>query len=268
MLTDAKIKAAKSTEKPRKLADAAGLYLLVKPKGARFMAFSSTGTRAKKNCSPSVGTKPGAADHVSLAEARDRLSDAKRMLRDGIDPSAARRATRVARDDREVGSFESVALEWPAKQSGAWSQGYAEKELAQLRNQVLPYIGGTTFRELKSRDLLDVCRRVEEAGHVETAHRVRRSLGQICRYAVVTHRADSDVSTTLQGALAPVKTDTSPASQTRSGLETCCAQFEAMVAPAQCESRYKLSPLVFVRQASCDPPIGQNSASTLWTRRW
>jgi hypothetical protein len=48
--------------------------------------------------------KPGSSNHVPLAEARDRLTDAKRQLRDGIDPSAARKSEKAARIDREEGS--------------------------------------------------------------------------------------------------------------------------------------------------------------------
>jgi integrase len=246
MLTDAKIKAAKPTDKPRKLADGAGLYLLVKPNGARLWRFKYRHA-GKEKLLAFGGYQPGAADHVALAEARARLTDAKRLLRDGIDPSAARHAARHARRDREAGSFESVALEWHAKQSGVWSHGYAAKELAQLKNHVLPSIGGKTFRELKPRDLLDVCRRVEEAGHVETAHRIRRSLGQICRYAVVTHRADSDISTALKGALAPVKTRhfASITEPKRVGDVLRAVQSYKGTVPVQIA--LQLSPLLFVR---------------------
>jgi len=147
-----------------------------------------------------LGTYPA----VGLKKARDRCGKARDLLTDGIDPNAARKAEKQTRADRESGSFELVGREWHVKQSGVWSAATAEKELQQLVNHVFPRIGGTPIRELTSRDLLDVLRRIEAKGRLETAHRVRRSLAAICRYAVVTHRADIDVSAALKGAIAPV----------------------------------------------------------------
>lgn len=203
MLTDARIKAAKPSEKPYKLADGDGLYLLIKPNGSRLWRFKYR-YGGKEKVAAFGGYQPGSSNHVALAEARARLTKAKSQLRDGIDPSAARQAQKRARADREAEAFEVIALEWHAKQSGVWSAAYADKELRQLTKHVFKRIGGRPFRELTSRDLLDVLLRIEGQGRLETAHRVRRSLGAICRYAVATHRADIDVSAALKGALAPV----------------------------------------------------------------
>jgi len=197
-LTDTEIKAAKPLEKPYKLFDGGGLYLLINPDGSRWWRFKYRYGGKEKLLA--LGTYPD----TGLKKARDRHGEARDRLGDGIDPSAAKQAEKLTRADRAAGTFEVVALEWHAKQSGTWSPDYAEKELRQLKKHVLPRVGGKPFRELTSRDLLDLLRRIEAKGRLETAHRVRRSLGAICRYAVVTHRADVDVSTALKGALAPV----------------------------------------------------------------
>jgi integrase len=202
-LTDTEIKAAKPKEKPYKLSDGEGLYLLINPNGSRWWRYKY-GYGGKEKLLALGTYAPRTAKHVTLAEARNQLADAKRLLRDGIDPSAARKAEKEARRDRETGSFELVAREWHAKQSPRWSQGYADKELRQLTLHVFPRVGSRPMRELTSRDLLDVLQRIEARGRSETAHRVRRSLGAICRYAVATHRANGDASAALKGALAPV----------------------------------------------------------------
>lgn len=107
-----------------------------------------------------------------MKKARDRHVDARQQLADGIDPCSAKQAEKLKRADREAGRFEAIALEWHAKQSDAGSTDYADKELRQLRNHVLPRIGSKSFRELNSRNLLDVLQRVEANGQLETAHRV------------------------------------------------------------------------------------------------
>jgi len=204
MLTDAKIRAARPTGKPYKLADGEGLYLLVKPTGARLWRFKYR-FGGKEKLAAFGGYQPGSSDHVSLSEARDRLTEAKGQLRDGIDPSAAKRAEKAARIDREVGSFEVVAREWHAKQAEGWAAGHAERVMRRLVLYVFPRIGGEPIRTVTGPEVLDLLRRIEAKGRVETAHRVKESLGAIFRYAVATHRATHDPSAALKGALATVK---------------------------------------------------------------
>jgi integrase len=204
MLTDAKIKAAKPTEKAYKLSDGEGLYLLIKTNGARLWRFKYR-YAGKEKVAAFGGYKPGSSDHVSLAEARDYLAAAKRQLREGIDPTAAKKAEKAARIDREEGSFEVVAREWHAKQAERWAAGHAERVMGRLEAYVFPRIGAEQIRSLTGPQVLDVLQRIEAKGRVETAHRVKESLGAIFRYAVATHRATHDPSAALKGALATVK---------------------------------------------------------------
>jgi integrase len=154
----------------------------------------------------SVGVyRPGQPGHVGAKEARDQLDTIKGQLREGIDPGAARKAHKVARVDREEGAFEVVAREWHAKQSERWATGHAERVMGRWEDYVFPRIGAEPIRTLTGLQVLDVLQRIEAKGRVETAHRVKESLGAIFRYAVATHRATHDPSAALQGALASVK---------------------------------------------------------------
>jgi integrase len=246
MLTDAAIRAAKPRERPWKLADGEGLYLSITPSGSRLWRFKYRYAGVEKLLSFG-GYTPGRAGHVPLAEARERLADAKKMLRDGIDPSAARKAERMRRADRESGSFEAVALEWHAKKSSTWSEGYARKELRQLQNYVLPFVGAKAFRDLTSRDLLEALQPIEQKGRAETAHRVRRSLGWICRYAVATHRADTDVSAALRGALAPVRRKSFASITEPKRVGELLRAIRAYEGTAVVRAALALLPLTFVR---------------------
>jgi len=200
-LTDAAIRSAKPLEKPYKLFDGGGLYLLVNPDGSRWWRVKYR--YAGKEKSLSVGVyRPGAPGHVAAKEARDQLDAIKRQLREGIDPGAARKAAKEARADREAGSFELIAREWYAKQAEGWADSYSGKVLRRLEQYVFPKIGDKPIRELKGPELLAVLRPMESDGFVETAHRVNQYLGQIFRYAMATHRADFDPTTALKGALA------------------------------------------------------------------
>lgn len=246
MLTDAKIRAAKPTEKPYKLADGEGLYLLITPTGARLWRFKYRYAGREKLLAFG-GYQPGSSNHVPLAEARERLTTAKRQLRDGIDPSAARKAEKQARVDREEGSFERVAREWHAKQSPTWSADYAEKELRQLVLHVFPAIGDKPVNELTSRDLLHVLQKIETKGRAETAHRVRRSLSAIMRYAVVTHRAENDPSAALKGALAPVPNNHFAAITNPKKVGELLRAIRAYDGAAATRAALQLAALTFVR---------------------
>jgi integrase len=197
-LTDAAIRAAKPLEKPYKLFDGGGLYALINPDSSRWWRLKYR--YAGKERLLSLGVYPA----VKLKEARDRRDDAKRQLRDGIDPSAVRQAQKAARVDAESGSFEVVAREWYARQSPKWADSFKSKVLRRLERDVFPKIGRKPIGDLKAPEVLAILRNVEERGTVETAHRIRQSLGQIFRYAVATHRADSDPTANLRGALAAV----------------------------------------------------------------
>jgi integrase len=240
-LTYTAIKGAKPAQKPYKLFDGRGLYMLVNPDGSRWWRYKYRYGGKEKLLA--LGTYPD----TGLKKARDRHDSARHQLADGIDPCAAKQAEKLKRADREAGSFEAVALEWHAKQSGAWSADYADKELRQLRNHVLPRIGSKPFRELNSRDLLDVLQRIEANGRLETAHRIRRSLGAICRYAVATHRADMDASAALRGALAPVPANHFASITDPKKVGELIRAIRGYVGAPATRYALQLAPLLFVR---------------------
>lgn len=102
-------------------------------------------------------------------------------------------------------SFEAVTREWHAKYAPTWSDSHAARILRRLEVDAFPWIGSKPIAELAPPDVLDVLRRVERRGALETAHRLHANVGQVCRYAVATGRAQRDVTADLRGALPPVQ---------------------------------------------------------------
>ena len=246
MLTDAKIKAAKVATRPYKLTDGAGLYLLIKPNGARLWRLKYR-YAGKEKLAAFGGYQPGSPDHVPLAEARDRLAEAKRQLRDGVDPSATKQAEKQARVDREAGSFELLAREWFIKQAEGWAGNYSSKVLGRLEQYVFPKIGKKPIRELKGPELLAMLRPMEADGHVETAHRVNQYVGQIFRYAMATHRADFDPTTALKGALASSPDNHFASITDPPKVGALLRALRGYEGSAVVRLALELSPLVFVR---------------------
>ncbi|WP_458763208.1 tyrosine-type recombinase/integrase [Cupriavidus basilensis] len=198
-LTDTAIKNAKPGEKPVKLYDADGLLLWVAPSGGKWWRLKYRLGGKEKMLS--LGTYP----EVGLREARERRDEARRRLADGIDPSAHRKAAKSTKALREANSFELVAREWYAKYASTWSASHGVRILRRLEANAFPWIGGKPTADLKPADVLDVLRRVERRGTLETAHRLRDNIGQAMRYAVATGRAERDITADLRGALPPVQ---------------------------------------------------------------
>jgi integrase len=193
-LTHTALRAAKPTEKPYKLSDGGGLYLLVNPSGALWWRFKYQFEGREKLLS--LGVHP----HVSLQQARALRDEAKKAVANRVDPSAKRQAEKSS----TANSFEAVAREWLALQEKKLAPATYAKAVWTLETLVYPYIGSRPIAKLSAADVLKVLKRIEARGIHETAHRTRQRCSQVFRYAVQTERAAHDVTADLRGALAPV----------------------------------------------------------------
>ena len=198
-LSDIQLKKAKPADKDFKLSDGGGLYLLVSPSGGKLwrLAYRYNG----KQKTLYIGSYPT----LSLADARQRREDAKKLLANGVDPGEFKKTQKTIKLELAENSFEIIAREWHCKFSGEWSRVHATTIIDRLEKDVFPYIGQRPIAEIKAPELLAVLRRIESRGALDTAHRVRNNCGQLLRYAVATGRAERDISADLKGALPPAK---------------------------------------------------------------
>lgn len=194
MLTEIAIKAAKPRPKPYRMTDGHGLYLLVRPDGARWWRLDYRRPGGDRN-TLSLGVYP----EISLKKARDRRDESRRLLKDGVDPGAKRQADKVALAD----SFEVVAREWFAKFSPRWAPTHSSKIITRMEKDIFPWLGSRPVSAITAPELLTCLRRIEARGALDTAHRAHQNCGQIFRYAVATGRAERDPSGDLRGALPP-----------------------------------------------------------------
>lgn len=199
MLTDIKVKSAKGKEKPYKLTDGQGLFLLVTPAAGKLWRFKYRFDGKEKLLSF------GAYPEISLADARAKRDAARKMVANDIDPSEIRKAQKEAKAAATENAFEVIAREWHGKFSGRWSPSHAKSTIERLERDAFPFIGTRPIAEIKAPELLSMLRRIESRGALETAHRVRTVCGQVFRYAVATGRAERDPAADLKGALPPYK---------------------------------------------------------------
>ncbi len=62
---------------------------------------------------------------VTLAEARDKRADARKLLAAGIDPSAAKTERKYLTAQNTTNTFEAVAREWHQHNLEKWTSNYA-----------------------------------------------------------------------------------------------------------------------------------------------
>jgi integrase len=210
--SNATIKAIKPDDLRTRLSDGKGLYLRLFVKGgSHAWWFDYTFEGRRKTIS--FGTYPA----TTLSLARKKAELARQQVRSGVDPSDLRKAARQARDRKRddderakaglppTDSFEHVAREWYEKNAPSWADTHSEKIIRRLERDVFPWIGSKPIASIRPSDLLELLRRVESRGAIETTHRIQQNCSQVFRYAVATGRVESDPSRDLRGALTPWK---------------------------------------------------------------
>jgi hypothetical protein len=165
MLTDTNIRKTRPAAKPLKLSDGGGMYLLIKPDGGRYWRMNYRFDGKQKTLA--LGVYPT----VTLADARQRREDARRMLANGTDPGEARKAAKVARTAAAAiaaDTFEAVAREWLKKReaSGETSAATISKDRWRLEGYLFPAIGSRPISEITARELRDALRPIEDSGDV------------------------------------------------------------------------------------------------------
>jgi integrase len=196
-LTAVAVKNTKPGEKPLKLTDGGGMFLLIDPKGGKYwrLAYRFVG----KQKTLALGTYP----EVTLEAARKARDKARLQLKDGLDPGMMRKVDKLTARHKAENSFEAVAREWHGKFKPTWTDHTAEKNLRILELNAFPWLGARPIDDIKAPELLAVLRRAEERGLLDTAHRLRMTAGQVFRYGIATGRCERDIAADLKGAVPP-----------------------------------------------------------------
>ncbi len=190
-LTDSQIRATKPTDKPQKLFDGGGLFLLVNPSGSKLWRQNYRYGGKSKTIAH------GAYPAVSLAEARGLREKAKAALRDGVDPASVKGKSADGSHD----SFEVVAREWLDAMAPSWVPAHYERIKSRFEADVFPKIGAMAIDTISSPKALEVIRVVEERGALDVAKRLRQSMGAVFRFGIASGKCDRDPTADLRGAL-------------------------------------------------------------------
>lgn len=242
-LSDAQIKNAKPQEKDYKLMDGFGLFLLITPTNGKLWRFDYRFDNKRKMLA--LGAYPS----VTLAEARQRREDAKKLLANGIDPGAMKKTLKSTGKELAANTFEVIARQWHLKFSaaGKWSPIHAADIMHRLEKDIFPPLGSRPISEIKPKELLTVLERIASRGALDSAHRLRHHCGMIFRYAIVHEYAERDIAADLRGALPPVKGGHHAAATTPKDLAPILRSIDDFNGSFVVKSALQLLPLVFCR---------------------
>lgn len=242
MLTDTKIRALRSREKPYKVTDSLGMYLIINPNGSRWWRFKYRYAGREKLLS--LGTYPD----TSLKLARDNRDDKRTLLARNIDPSAKRQSEKVAREN----TFSAIADEWfHAGCPGGKNRELKPVTVDQLRQRYNRYLktklGTMPIVSITVRNLRTALLKIQEAGHRETAHRVRALAERIFRFAIATGRAERNIAKDLHGTLAAVATTHFAAVTKPTEIGALLRAMDGYQGQPSVMYALRLAPYVFVR---------------------
>lgn len=196
-LTDIVVRTAKPKDKPYKLTDGDGMYLLVTAAG-KCWRFDYRFLTKRKTLA--IGVYPT----ISLADARERRSEARKSLANNLDPSESKVTARKEAIRNSSITFELAAREWHQKNTVKWSAKNTVRTLSLFERAIFPHIGKIPIADIKPSDLLQTIKLIEQRGNIQTAHRAMMNCGQVFRYAMATDRASTDISFVLRGSLTPI----------------------------------------------------------------
>lgn len=243
-LTDTAIRNAKPRTKPYKMGDTGGLFLLVQPTGGKLWRLKYRIDGREKKLA--LGTYP----QTSLAEARLKRDDAKRLLEDEIDPGAEKARRKLQSRDDRANSFSAIAAEFFAKKEIDGDKKWSERTIVKQRrflDRLTPFIGKLPITDIKPTDVLAAAKRVEAAGRHESAARTVQLAGMIFRYAIATGRLTSDPTRDLRGALISPTTSHRAAIIDPVGVGALLRAIEGYAGNASTYFALRIAPYVFVR---------------------
>ncbi|MBF0461265.1 MAG: tyrosine-type recombinase/integrase [Magnetococcales bacterium] len=238
-LTDTAIRAEKPRDKPFKMTDGGGMYLLVNKAGKYFrLDYTFQGTRKTL----AIGVYP----EVTLKQARERRDQARRLLADGTDPSAQKKAEKAANPAETT--FETIARTWIDKMiRPSFTEKHTLLVTRRLEIDAFPAIGASQIRDLRAPDILALLEKMEQRGVIVSAHRVRQIIGQVFRFAISSGKAEFDPTSALRGALTPVKEEHHPAIVDPVAIGELLRAIDGYSGAPVSRAALRLAPLVFLR---------------------
>ncbi len=191
-LNNTQIKALKPKDKQYKVSDGRGLNLVIHPNGSKYWRLFYRFEGKQKTLA--LGVYP----MISLAEARDQTMEAKTLIAQGIDPSAAKRQTKEKRDDKF--NFKNIARLWrnESVENKEWSRNHELKVWRTLEMNVFPYFGHKDIKDISAPEIKEVLKQMEKRGATELLKKVKQRCSAVFNYAISEGMTDNNPTLALK----------------------------------------------------------------------
>jgi integrase len=242
MLTDTRVKNAKPQAKLYKLVDERGLHLSVYPSGSKLwqMRYRFDG----KEKTASLGKYP----EVSLAEAREKRDQMRKLVTNDIDPVHSQRAAKEAKKLAQAHSFEAVARTWFEGWRAARSPRHADYVIRRLEADVFPLIGSRPVSEIQAPELVKMMKAIQRRGALDIAKRCYQMTSQVFRYAIAHGLAERNPAGDIKPSdILPSRRQTNYARVDARELPALLRAIEAYQGTPVTRLAIKLLALTFVR---------------------
>ena len=185
-LTNTQVKLSKPHDKDYTLSDGDGLQLRVKTSGSKLWVLKYSHPISKKRTNISFGKYPD----VSLADARKRRADAKKLLANNIDPKAYKDETQQKNRDDLENTFGVFALKWFELKKQKVKPETAEKAYQSLQKHILPSLANIPIQDIKPKPVINILEPVKAKGSLETVKRLCRIINEIMLLAVASNHIE------------------------------------------------------------------------------
>ncbi|HQS96356.1 MAG: integrase [Novosphingobium sp. 17-62-19] len=243
-LTDVAIRNAKPAEKALKMADGAGMFLLVTPAGGKLWRLKYRIDGREKLLA--IGAYP----EIGLSEARKRREEARELIAQDKDPSREKQRDKVRSRIQAADTFTAIANEYCAKRKRDGEKGWSPATATRseyLLSLLNSSIGRLAISEIEPADVLTAVRKIEAKGNLESARRTLQLASMVFRYAVATARLRSDPTRDLRGALTAPKVTHYGAITDANGVGELLRAIDGYEGQGLTQLAMQIAPHVFVR---------------------
>ncbi|MCY4034254.1 MAG: integrase arm-type DNA-binding domain-containing protein [Hyphomicrobiales bacterium] len=147
--------------------------------------------------------------NTTLEQARQKREAARKLVAEGVDPSAQRQKEKSQKAEQRENTFESVAEEWFEFQSrkADWVEGHKIRVIGMLKNHLYPSLASIPIAEITPHQLRELLNKIEQQGKYSVTKRVKNLAIAICSYGVATSRMEHDISFAVRNLkFTPAKT--------------------------------------------------------------
>jgi len=251
-LAETTVRTAKPKDKPYKLTDGGGLYLLIKPNGSKYWRLDYSFQQRRNTLA--LGIYPT----ITLSNAREQKLEAKQNIKKGINPSSLRKTEKqqIKHDNEQeqrladgipmLGSFEEIARQWGKLEIKDWDKKNQRNKRLLERN-IFPLLGHKPINEIKPADLRKALYVMRDTGTLESANRTLRLCARIYRYAVLNEYCVSDITLPLKGILPPAVVNHFSAVTEPKEVKLLLQSLDQYEGTFIVKCALQLAPLVFVR---------------------